>query len=116
MLPRYIIAAFPPEIRVRGDGYFASKRARITRAERASLSAVVKGTSKYDIHFAAKPHQLIASCTCAYAADYGICKHMWAAIRQADAEQKIQPLMGIAGVRAEFRPRNDRAVVESAAG
>ena len=56
MLPRYIITAFPPEIRARGDGYFSSRRARITRAERASLTAVVKGTTKYDIHFAAKAH------------------------------------------------------------
>ena len=112
MLPRYIITAFPPEIRARGDGYFTSRRARITRAERASLSAVVKGTTKYDIHFAAKAHQLIGSCTCPYAADYGICKHMWAALRQADSEQKIQPLMRIAGAGAEFRPRNERAVVE----
>jgi hypothetical protein len=112
VLPRYIINAFPPEIRARGDGYFASRRARITRAERASLTAVVKGTTRYDVHFAAKAHQLVASCTCPYAADFGVCKHQWAALRQADSEQKIQPLMRIAGVGAEFRPRNERIVVE----
>jgi len=114
VLPRYIITAFPAEIRAKGDGYFSSRRARITRAERASLTAIVKGTTKYDIHFAAKAHQMIGSCTCPYAADYGICKHMWAALRQADSEQKLQPLMRIAGVGAEFRPRNERAVVEHA--
>src|SRR4029078_2999428 len=114
VLPRYIITAFPPEIRARGDGYFTASRARITRAERAALTAIVKGTTKYDIHFAAKAHQLIGSCTCPYAADYGICKHMWAALRQADSEQKIQPLMRIAGAAAEFRPRNERAVVDPA--
>jgi superfamily II DNA or RNA helicase len=39
---------------------------------------------------------------------------MWAALRQADAEQKIQPLMRIAGPRAEFRPRNERVAVDAA--
>src|SRR5207253_822452 len=38
--------------------------------------------------------------------------HIWAALRQADAEQKIQPLIGLAGARAEFWPMNGAAILE----
>jgi hypothetical protein len=112
VLPRYIIAAFPPDVRARGDEYFSSRRVRITRATRPALSALMKGPHGYLVQLGAKLHRLTASCSCPYAADYGVCEHIWATLRQADAEQKIQPLLGVAGARAEFWPKNDGAVVE----
>ncbi len=102
MLPRFIVKAFPPDVSARGDEYFRSGRVRLLRADATSVAARVHGSTEYVVRLEAEPGLLVASCTCPYAADNGICKHGWATLRQAEAEQKLEPLLEVGGSRAVF--------------
>ena len=91
MIPRSISAAFPADVRQRGDEYFSSRRVTISRADPPSLTALVRGTTGYVVKVHAHPHVILGGCTCPYAGDNGVCKHQWATLRQADADGALSP-------------------------
>lgn len=107
MIPRHIAASFPPDVRARGDQYFSERRVIISCAGPAALTALVRGTTGYVVELRAEAGLLIASCTCPYAGDNGVCKHIWATLRQADTERKLDPIMLTAGPRAELSTPSD---------
>ncbi|MEP6491857.1 MAG: DEAD/DEAH box helicase [bacterium] len=102
MIPRHIAASFPADVRARGDQYYASRRVRIVSAGSLALNATVSGTVGYLVDLHAEPTLLTASCSCPYAGDHGICKHIWATLRQAEAERKLDTILRTAGQRSEF--------------
>lgn len=102
MIPRRVAASFPPDVRARGDQYFSGRRVRILRAVSDELVSIVTGTIGYTVELRAEPDLLSASCTCPYAADNGICKHIWATLRQADLERKLDVLLLTTGQNPDF--------------
>ena len=102
MIPRTISSAFPADVRHRGDDYFSSHRVRITRATATTLTAVVTGSAEYDVRLRAKEGTIEVACTCPYAADNGVCKHLWATLRQAEADHQLGLLLGISGRSPEL--------------
>jgi len=102
VIPRHIAASFPLDVRARGDQYYSSRRVRIVTAGPLALNALVSGTVGYVVDLHAEPTLLTASCTCPYAGDHGICKHIWATLRQAEAERKLDVILRTAGQRSEF--------------
>ncbi|MEO7086734.1 MAG: SWIM zinc finger family protein, partial [Gemmatimonadaceae bacterium] len=112
MIPRQLSSVFSPEIRSRGDRYFKSRRVRIARANSAALTALVSGTSGYVVELHADPDLLTTSCTCPYAADYGMCKHIWATLRQADAEGMLEPIVRSAGRNAPLELLGDADYID----
>ena len=97
MVPRDIAKLFPAIIRTRGDAYFSEQRARSTAHEPARFQATVSETKAYDVVLKAKRGTLAMTCGCPYAFEYGQCKHIWAAVRLADAEGALGPLLREAG-------------------
>jgi hypothetical protein len=105
VIPRSISAAFPPDVRQRGDEYFSSRRVTMGRTDSSSLTALVRGTTGYVVKVHAYPDVIVGSCTCPYAVDNGICKHQWAALRQADADGSLDALLGAVGhTREPYEP------------
>jgi hypothetical protein len=102
VIPKRIVSAFPTDVRGRGDAYFSSRRVKIGPADPGALTAIVKGTTGYVVKLRAEPEILEASCTCPYAADNGVCKHIWATLKQADAEGKLDPMLQTAGRNVEL--------------
>jgi hypothetical protein len=102
MLPTHLARHFPADLRGRGDDYFASRRVLITRTDAAGLTALVRGTVGYVVQFTAEPALLTGDCSCPHAAENGICKHLWATLRQADADGLVDQLVRTAGARFEF--------------
>jgi superfamily II DNA or RNA helicase len=102
VIPRQLVSFFPPFVRERGDDYFASGRARIARANGDTIVALVTGSIGYAVDMHAAEGQILMSCTCPYADEHGICKHVWAALRQADEEGKLDPLIELAGPRMQI--------------
>lgn len=100
MIPRWLSKDFPADIRGRGDGYFASRKVRIARATAVQVQAVVRGTTQYVVDIAARPGALDLSCSCPYANDFGVCKHLWAVILHCDADGTLEPLIQTSGTRA----------------
>ena len=97
MIPRSITAAFPADVRARGDHYFAQRRVDVVRAGPRALTAFVTGTTGYVVELGGEPELLTASCTCPYAADNGVCKHIWATLLHADADRTLAPIIRTSG-------------------
>ena len=97
MIPPRITAAFPADVRSRGERYYSSRNVRIARSGPTGLTAFVTGTTGYIVELRAEPDLLTASCTCPYAADHGICKHIWATLRYADSAGRLERLLSTSG-------------------
>src|SRR5665811_1432666 len=65
------------------DSYHA-RAVRITEANQAHLFGDVQGTSRYPVRMTHQDGRLLVYCACAYFADFGRCKHLWAAVLEAD--------------------------------
>jgi superfamily II DNA or RNA helicase len=100
MLPRHVAAAFSLPIRTRGDAYFRKGVVRIARATTTRITALVRGTNGYVVLINATPKILALTCSCPYAEEHGLCKHIWAALLKADAERLLESVIATAGPRA----------------
>ncbi len=97
MIPKWLSRTFEPPVRTRGDGYFASGKVRVARATPERVVAVVRGTTHYAVEIAVRGGALDLSCNCPYARDVGACKHLWAVLRQCDADGTLAPLIRASG-------------------
>src|ERR1051326_786485 len=102
MIPRQVAAAFRAGVRARGDEYVQSRRVRIVHADAQRVAALVRGGAEYRVEIDAKHHLITAHCSCPYAADNGICKHIWATLRLADAQRQLDPLFKMTGKNPDF--------------
>ncbi len=80
---------FTPEVRQRGDEYFAA--GRVKEVERGDCDVVyrVSGSQVYSVELdwsQADEGLMHAGCDCPYYDETGVCKHVWAALRQADKD------------------------------
>ena len=100
MIPKYIASAFPLDVRGRGDGY--TDRVTMGGVTADGLVAIVRGTDSYVVKLRAEPDVLEVRCTCPYAIDNGVCKHIWATLKRADAEGKLSPILQTAGREAKI--------------
>lgn len=107
MIPRELTAEFPPDVRARGEQYFAQRRVRITSATARAIVAVVSGTQDYVVQLAATSGECTLDCSCPYAADNGVCKHIWATVRQADADGALARLITTHGPRIVYVTSED---------
>ncbi len=103
MIPHQFARLFPVDVRSRGDAYAARRRVRIVAADYRAIAAVVRGTSDYLVDVVASRGEVVIACTCPYAADWGVCKHGWAVLRQTDANGTLAALLASAGVKPAFR-------------
>jgi hypothetical protein len=102
VIPRDVAAAFPAGIRARGEEYFAQGRVQIVNADGSQLTAIVNGSVGYSVQINASKNFLSASCACPFAADNGICKHIWATLRFADQNLQLQSLTRTSGKNPGF--------------
>ena len=110
MIPRHVAAAFSPPIQTRGDAYFRKGAVHIGRLTSAHITAIVHGTVGYLVTIDASPRLLDCSCSCPYAAEHGLCKHIWAVLLAVDAERKLDGVLATAGPRAAIRATYDEEI------
>ena len=75
---------FPPTARERGEEYARAGQVAITSVGQSEFEAVVHGSSVYDVTVRWDDYYLDHDCTCPAHIDYGICKHIWAALSVFD--------------------------------
>ena len=84
---------FDPGMRQRGDRYFKDGCVDTLSREGDTLYGAVAGSDMYDVQFGpirGKGDTLFVDCTCPHFRDEGeLCKHLWAAIRAAEARGAI---------------------------
>src|SRR5687767_4026483 len=84
MIPQQISRQFPGGIRHRGAGYYANGRVKLLAEEPKRVRARVRGSEDYRVNINLIGAAWEFSCECPYAADVGVCKHMWAVLLAAD--------------------------------
>ena len=75
---------FERRLQFKGVNLFHAHAVRITEANQEHLFGEVQGTSRYPIRLTHEGDRLLVYCACAYFADFGRCKHLWAAVLEAD--------------------------------
>src|SRR5580698_1000811 len=75
---------FDKRLQVRGAGLFQSRAVRVSEESPRHLNALVMGGNPYQVEISHDAGRLLVFCECPYFAEYGQCKHIWAAILEAD--------------------------------
>ena len=77
---------FDNDVRARGASYYRLGAVRLKRGNATSVEAGVRGSRPYDVEIVWDGHRLTLFCDCPYYEDVGGCKHIWATILAADAQ------------------------------
>ena len=75
---------FERRLQFKGINLYHARAVRITDANQAHLFGEVQGSSPYSIRMAHESGRLLVYCACPYFAGFGRCKHLWAAVLEAD--------------------------------
>src|ERR1019366_2489038 len=75
---------FERSLQFKGLNLFHARAVRISEANQAHLFGEVQGGSRYPIRMTHEDGRLSVYCACPYFADFGRCKHLWAAVLEAD--------------------------------
>jgi superfamily II DNA or RNA helicase len=102
MISPGLTALFPDAVRRRADDYVRRDAVRIARRSNDTILAVVEGSRAYAVELHAAPGQVMLTCTCPFAEERGVCKHLWAVIVLTDRNGALAPLLETAGPRAQF--------------
>ena len=91
-LSQALKSEFSTTIRQRGLNYFQRQTVKIKKADQWSFTAIVQGSSKYEVNLSRDPEGVIAaSCTCPYvSSSAAACKHLYAAILAAEDKHFLQ--------------------------
>src|ERR1035437_533393 len=74
---------FERPLQFKGLNLFHARAVRISEANQAHLFGEVQGGNRYPIRMTHESGRLAVYCACAYFADFGRCKHLWAAVPEA---------------------------------
>src|ERR1035437_7339925 len=75
---------FERRLQFKGVNLYHARAVRITDANQAHLFGEVQGSSAYTIRLAHESGRLLVYCACPYFAEFGRCKHLCAAVLEAD--------------------------------
>jgi superfamily II DNA or RNA helicase len=90
------------ETRRRGEAYLREGRVRIVGHAKDYVSAMVVGTSRYQVELERVSDALAVSCTCPYyERDFDTCKHIWATVLAAGAKGYLLSATGKAPLKIE---------------
>lgn len=99
----------------RGEGYAIDGRVELTAANGDRLFARIQGTETYRVALAGSGRKVEAACTCPYAADFGLCKHIvaLALVAEVSTPEDLAPFAArIARVRESLVARDAAALTE----
>ena len=71
-------------VQMRGAEIFQSRAVRVSEESPRHLNALVMGGRPYQVEISHDEGRLLVFCECPYFTEYGQCKHVWAAILEAD--------------------------------
>ena len=77
---------FDSDVRARGASYYRLGAVRIMRGNSTSVVAGVRGSRVYDVEIVWDGRRLNLWCDCPYFETAGACKHLWATVLAADAQ------------------------------
>jgi len=87
---------FSSAVRASGNEYFRSGKVKIKNGSPMNLEATVEGVPPHNVRLWREGNEISVRCTCPDYAN-GPCKHLWAALLLADADNYLQGGSGGAG-------------------
>ncbi|MEO8596998.1 MAG: DEAD/DEAH box helicase [Candidatus Solibacter sp.] len=75
---------FERRLQFRGQSLFQANSVRISEANQSHLYGEVQGSNRYPVRLTHEGNRLLVYCGCFHFQDFGRCKHLWAAILEAD--------------------------------
>ncbi len=75
---------FEKRVQVRGVDLYQSRAVRVSEESARHLNAKVLGGRPYDVEISHDDGRLLVYCECPYFDEFGQCKHLWAALLEAD--------------------------------
>ena len=99
---RALTRGFSPAICSRGERYHQEGRVTAIRQVGQGLQATVEGTEPYAVRLKSNGGRFVFSCTCPYWPDHRECKHVYAALLEADRTgllRAIEPVLSGAPAR-----------------
>jgi len=82
---------FEKRVQFKGQGLFLSGAVRFERTDEFGLHGIVRGGANYAVSLTYEPPgRMGISCECPYFSEYGPCKHVWAAVLQADRQGALR--------------------------
>jgi superfamily II DNA or RNA helicase len=75
---------FDKHVQVRGAGLFQNRAVRVSHESPRRLKALVIGGNPYWVEITYENGRLLVECDCPAFDEYGSCKHLWAALLEAD--------------------------------
>ncbi|HSS52131.1 MAG TPA: SWIM zinc finger family protein, partial [Thermoanaerobaculia bacterium] len=81
-------------VRERGRAYFQAGKVEITSSSPERVEAVVSGSQPYGVWLAREDGDLRVFCGCPFFAGGEPCKHVWAAVLEADQRKGLRGLAG----------------------
>ncbi len=75
---------FDKHVQLRGAGLFHNRSVRVSHESSSRLKALVIGGNPYWVEINYDLGRLRVSCECPSFEEYGYCKHVWAALLEAD--------------------------------
>lgn len=98
MIPAELSREFTHGARARGERYVAERRIQLLPPDEPLLvQAIASGSAPWRVMLDARDEGLEMSCACPFAIDRGYCKHLWAALRVADEQRLLKPLLDASG-------------------
>jgi superfamily II DNA or RNA helicase len=88
---------FPSAVRAGGNEYFRSGKVKIKNGSPMNLEASVEDITTNNVRLWREGNEISLRCSCPDYAAGGPCKHLWAALLAADAENYLQGGSGGAG-------------------
>ena len=81
---------FEKKIQVRGQDLYDQRAVKVVEATPRHLVAEVSGSRLYDVDLKYAKGSLMIGCDCPFYVDHGPCKHIWAAILEADRRGSLE--------------------------
>jgi hypothetical protein len=81
---------FEKRIQFKGQGLFIGNAVKFDETSPNRLHGSVRGGQNYQIKLAYVQGSLHVSCGCPYFGEYGPCKHLWAAVLEADRQGALR--------------------------
>ncbi|MGB8537200.1 MAG: SNF2-related protein, partial [Acidobacteriaceae bacterium] len=102
-LPLILAKKFSASSRDRGEKYFLGKRVEIQSGSPSEMDAQVLGSELYNVWLKWSNGALTVGCDCPFFEEHGnLCKHIWAAILEADEQGYLSEVTGPPAIKQEM--------------
>jgi uncharacterized Zn finger protein len=105
-------ARFDPASQRKGQGLFLSRAVRLNEGSPRHFHGEVQGTRYYQVNIDFDGRTVLLGCECPFFASTGPCKHLWAAILEAEKRGLLSEVVKAPSVEVEEDLEDDSELLD----